>query len=181
MKKSFYFVTFSPVLKHCSRICFFVVTLSSTDCLSHLQVLNPLYLLATLLGTIARPSFSFRTAIILCGTDSTRCWKHSSDILVHFDTTVSHIYRRLFGCTSMMRFNHFPKVLCWIVIWWLWGPFECSEFTGMFNHFELMWFLWYDVLPCWRKPPVDGYKWISNNTGVSCGVLTMLSWGEIIH
>lgn len=102
MKKSFYFVTFSPVLKHCSRICFFVVTLSSTDCLSHLQVLNPLYwneewtiyLLATLLGTIARPPFSFRTAIILCGTDSTRCWKHSSDILVHFDTTVSHIYRR---------------------------------------------------------------------------------------
>lgn len=117
MKKSFYFVTFSPVLKHCSRISFFVVTLSSTDCLSHLQVLNPLYwneewtiyLLATLLGTIARPPFSFRTAIILCGTDSTRCWKHSSDILVHFDMTVSHIYRRFFWLHIHDEVQSLPK------------------------------------------------------------------------
>ncbi len=29
--------------------------------------------------------FAFRTALIICGIDSTKCWKHSSEIL-----TASH-------------------------------------------------------------------------------------------
>jgi len=45
--------------------------------------------------------FAFRTALILHSIDSTRCWKHSSEILVHIDMTESHSC-----CTSMMRISH---------------------------------------------------------------------------
>ncbi len=43
----------------------------------------------------------FRT-LILHGIDSTRCCKHSSEILVHIDTIASHSCCRFVGCTSMM-------------------------------------------------------------------------------
>ena len=39
---------------------------------------------------LAGQPFAFRTALILHGSDSTRCWKHSSDILVHIDMIASH-------------------------------------------------------------------------------------------
>ncbi len=65
--------------------------------------------LATLLGTPCkyrvRPPFAFRTALILCGIDSTRCWKHSSEILVHIDMIASRSCCRFVGCTSMMRIS----------------------------------------------------------------------------
>ncbi len=51
------------------------------------------------------PPFSFRTALILHGIDSTRCWKHSSEILVHIDMIASRSCCRFVGCTSMMRFS----------------------------------------------------------------------------
>ncbi len=50
--------------------------------------------------------FAFRTALILCGIDSTRCWKHSSDILVHIVMIASHSFCRFVSCTSMMRISH---------------------------------------------------------------------------
>ncbi len=37
-----------------------------------------------------------------CGIDSTRCWKHSSEILVHIDVIASRSCCRFVGCTSMM-------------------------------------------------------------------------------
>ncbi len=46
--------------------------------------------------------FAFRTALILHGIDSTRCWKNSSEILVHIDMIASHSCCRFVGCTSMM-------------------------------------------------------------------------------
>ncbi len=48
------------------------------------------------------PPFAFRTALILRGIDSTRCWKHSSEILVHIDMIASRSCCRFVGCTSMM-------------------------------------------------------------------------------
>ncbi len=46
--------------------------------------------------------FVFRTALILRGIDSTRCWKHSSEILVHIVMIASHSCCRFVVCTSMM-------------------------------------------------------------------------------
>jgi len=48
------------------------------------------------------PHFAFRTALILCDIDSTRCWKHSSEILVHIAILASHSFCGFLGCTSMM-------------------------------------------------------------------------------
>ena len=45
---------------------------------------------------------SSQTALILRGILSTRCWKHSSEVLVHIDMTASHSCCRCVGCTSMM-------------------------------------------------------------------------------
>ncbi len=47
---------------------------------------------------------SIWTALILRGTDS-RCWKHSSEILVHIGMIASHSCCRFVGCTSMMRIS----------------------------------------------------------------------------
>ncbi len=47
------------------------------------------------------PTFAFRTALILCGIDSTMCWKHSSEILVDIDAVAA----KFVGCTSMMRIS----------------------------------------------------------------------------
>ncbi len=62
--------------------------------------------LATLLDTPCLyrvgPTFSFRTALILHGIDSTRYWKHSSEILVHIDMIASSSCCRFVGCTFMM-------------------------------------------------------------------------------
>ncbi len=46
--------------------------------------------------------FVFRSVLILRGIDSTRCWKHSSEILVHIVMIASHSCCRFVVCTSMM-------------------------------------------------------------------------------
>ncbi len=48
------------------------------------------------------PPFVFRTALILRGIDSTRCWKHCSEILVHIVMIASRSCCRFVVCTSMM-------------------------------------------------------------------------------
>ncbi len=48
------------------------------------------------------PLFAFRTALILRGIDSTRCWNHSSEILVHIDMIASRSCCRFVVCTFMM-------------------------------------------------------------------------------
>ncbi len=60
----------------------------------------PIYLVH--LGTPGWTPFAFWTALILCGIDSTRCWKLSSEILVHIDLIASRSCCRFIGCTSMM-------------------------------------------------------------------------------
>lgn len=61
------------------------------------------------------PHLAFRTAFILHGNDSTRCWTHSWDFIPYWrDGTVQslHICQRY-----------------WNEIWWLWSPFQYSEWT----------------------------------------------------
>ncbi len=71
--------------------------------------------------------FAFRTALSLRGIDSTRFWKHSSEILVHINMIASRSCCRFVGLhihDANLPFHHIPKVLYWIEIWWLWRPFE---------------------------------------------------------
>ncbi len=98
--------------------------------------------------------FVFRTVLILCGIDSTRCWKHSSEMLVHIVMIASRSCCRFVGCTSMMWISrsttsqscsiglrsgdcggHLSKVNS------LW----CSR-----NKSEMIWALWHDALSCWK-------------------------------
>ncbi len=110
--------------------------------------------LATLLGTPCYyrvgPHFAFKTALILRGIDSTRCWKHSSYNLDNIDMIASHSCCRFGGCTSMMRISrsttsqrcsiglksgdcggHLSKV----------NSLSCSR-----NQSEMIWALWHGAL-----------------------------------
>ncbi len=98
--------------------------------------------------------FAFRTALILRGIDSTRFWKHSSEILVHIDMIASRSCCRFVGFTSMMRISrsttsqrcsiglqsddrggHLSKV----------NSLSCSR-----NQSEIIWALWHGALSCWK-------------------------------
>ncbi len=100
------------------------------------------------------PTFAFRTALILRGIDSTRCWKHSSMMLVNIDTIASCSCCRFVGCTSIMWISrsttsrrcsiglrsgdcggHLSKV----------NSLSCSR-----NQSEMMWALWHGALSCWK-------------------------------
>ncbi len=82
------------------RTCFSNISLFKSDINTHW----PLYWVH-LTSTRLDPPFAFRTALILCGIDLTRCWKHSSEILVHIYMIASRSYCRFVGCTSMMRIS----------------------------------------------------------------------------
>ncbi len=70
--------------------------------------MTDIHSLATLLGTPCLyqvgPTFAFRTAIIIRVVDSTRCWKHSSEILVHIDMIASR------SCCSIQRTVYYRKL-----------------------------------------------------------------------
>ncbi len=67
-------------------------------------------------------------------TDSTWCWKHSSDISLHIYMTASRSCCRFVGCTSMMWISRsFTSQRCSTEIWTLWRPFEFSELHVMFK------------------------------------------------
>ncbi len=108
----------------------------------------PLYLVH-LLGPGWTP-FVFRTALILRGIDSTRCWKHCSEMLVHIVMIASHSCCRFVVCTSMMWISrsttsqrcsiglrsgdcggHLSKV----------NSLSCSR-----NQSEMIWALWHGAL-----------------------------------
>ncbi len=65
--------------------------------------------LATLLVHLAStgldPLLPSELPLILCGIDSTRCWKYSSEILVHIDMIASRCCCIFVGCTSIMRIS----------------------------------------------------------------------------
>ncbi len=96
----------------------------------------------------------FLQNLILRGIDSTRCWKHSSEILVHIVMIASRSCCRFVGCTSMMWISrsttsqrcsiglrsgdcggHLSKV----------NSLSCSR-----NQSEMIWSLWHDALSCWK-------------------------------
>ncbi len=98
--------------------------------------------------------FAFRTALIFHVIDSKRCWKHSSEILVHIDMIASRSCCRFVDCTSMMRISrsttsqrcsiglisgdcggHLSKV----------NSFSCSR-----NQSEMIWALLHGALSCWK-------------------------------
>ncbi len=68
-------------------------------------------------NVFALSPFSFRTALILRGIDSTRCWKHSSEILVHIDMIASHSCCRFVGYTSMMWISRSPHPKAALLDW----------------------------------------------------------------
>ncbi len=88
------------------------------------------------------------------GIDSTRCWKHCSEILIHIDLIASRSCCRFVGCTSMMWISrsttsqrcsiglrsgdcggHLSKV----------NSLSCSR-----NQSEMIWALWHGALSCWK-------------------------------
>lgn len=107
------------------------------------------------------PTAAFTTVGILHGVDSQRCWKHSSENLVHFDMIGSHTF-----CKSLLR--RIPKVLHWIWIWWLWRPCEYSELNVMLKEQvgDDSRFGTGSVTLCFVV--MKGMDVVSNNTQVGC-------------
>ncbi len=70
--------------------------------------------------------FAFRTALILRGIDSTRCWKHSSGFCPYWHDNITQLLQicRLHIHDVNLPFHHITKMLYWIEIWWLWRSFE---------------------------------------------------------
>ncbi len=123
--------------------------------------------------------FSFRTALILCCIDSSRCWKHSSEILVLIDMIASRSYCRFVGCSSMMWISrsttsqmcsiglrsgdcggHLSKV----------NSLSCSR-----NQSEMIWALWRCIILLEVHQKMvhcshEGMDMVSNNTQVGCGI-----------
>ncbi len=138
--------------------------------------------LATLLGTSCYrvgPAFVFRTALILRGINSTRCWKHSSEILVHIDMIASHSCCRFVVCTSMMWISRSStSQRCSIGL----RSGDCGEHLSKVNSLscsrnqsEMIWALWHAALSCWKYQKMvhcshKGMDMVSNNTRVDCGV-----------
>ncbi len=110
--------------------------------------------------------FSFRTVLILRGIDSTRCWKHYSEILVHIVMIASRSCCRFVVCTSMMWISrsttsqrcsiglrsgdcggHFSKV----------NSLSCSR-----NQSEMIWALCIILLEVsedWYTVVIKGWTW----------------------
>lgn len=77
------------------------------------------------------PPFGFRAASTPCGIDSTSCWKSSSEILAHIDTTASHtadLSATCPWCESPLRSL------------WLWKSVEDSDLNAMFK--KPVWLIW---------------------------------------
>jgi len=98
------------------------------------------------------PPFAFRTALILCGIDSTRCWNHSLEMLAHIDRIASCSWWRFVGwisgaqssrsttsqrCSIGLRFGecggHFSTV---------------NSLSWSTNQFEMIRVLWHGSLFC---------------------------------
>jgi len=100
------------------------------------------------------PPFAFRTALILHGIDSTRCWKHSLEMLAHIDGIASCIWWRFVGCTSRGRSSRSTtSQRCSIGL----RSGDCgghfstvNSLSGSRNQFEIIRALWHGALSCWK-------------------------------
>ncbi len=137
-----------------SALCIYIYIYIHTHTHTHTHTHWPLYLVH-LVGTGVGPPFAFRAALILRVVDLTRCWKHSSEILVYIiDVIASRSCCRFVGCTSRMRISrsttsqkcsirlrsgncggHLSKV----------NSLSCSR-----NQSEMLWALWHGALSCWK-------------------------------
>ncbi len=127
------------------------------------------------------PRFSFRTVLILRGIDSTRCWKHSSDVLLHIVMIASHSCCRFVGCTSMMWISRSTtSQRCSIGL----RSGGCGGYLSKVNSLscsrnqsEMIWALWHGALSCWKYIR----RWythkshkemdvVRNNTQEDCGI-----------
>ncbi len=146
-------------------------------------VTSKIHSLATLLGTPCMyrvgPPFAFRTALILCGIDSTMFWKHSSEILVHIDMIASRSCCRFVGCTSMMQISCSPHpkgaLLYWDLvtveaIWVKWT--HCHVQETSLRWFELCDMVHYPAGSSHQKMYCShkGMVMVSNNTQVGGGL-----------
>ncbi len=98
--------------------------------------------------------FAFRTALILRDIDSTRCWKHSSEILVHIDMIASRSCCRFDGCTSMMWISRSTTSQRWSIGLRSgdWGGHlsKVNSLSCSRNQSEMIWALWHGALSCWK-------------------------------
>ncbi len=153
----------SRTLNCCWQIYIYIYIHTHTHTYTYTYVHTHIYIyIYTLTGSFIRYTllvpgwtpFAFRTALILRGIDSTRCWKHSSEILVHIDMIESRSCCRFVGFTSMMRISrsttsqmcslglrsderggHLSKV----------NSLSCSR-----NQSEMIWALWHGALSFWK-------------------------------
>lgn len=93
------------------HLCCNTVSLKGKSCSILADLLSPAYLWVT-------PDLymGWKTALIVRGTDSIRCWKHSSEF-----TQLLYIHN------ANLSFQHILKILYWIEIGWLWRLFEYNE------------------------------------------------------
>ncbi len=102
------------------------VTLQMSSMLLFVNLMSLLNKIYTLTGHFIRYTllvpgwtpFCLQNCLIFHGIDSIRCWKHSSEILVHIDMIATQLLQicRLHIHDAISRStNH--KVLYWIEIW----------------------------------------------------------------
>ncbi len=87
-----------------SHAAFMASTDTSDLVLYDLHTLTDHFIRYTLL-VLGWTPFCLQNCLIIRGIDSTRCWKHSSKILVHIDMISSRSCCRFVGCTSMIRIS----------------------------------------------------------------------------
>ncbi len=117
--------------------------------------------------------FFLQNCLNLRGIDSTRCWKHCSEILVHIDMIASHSCCRFVGCTSMMRISaeiethqtrqRFPNLILSNLGDPVWIVFPCPVLIWQERHPGV-------VFCCW-SPSASGFdvlcvqRWYSADLG----------------
>jgi len=94
---------------------------------------------------------------LICGIDSTRCWKHSLEMLAHIDRIASCNWLRFVGCSSRAWSSRSTtSQRCSIG----WRSGDCgghfstvNSLSCSRNQFEMIRDLWHGALCCWK----DGY------------------------
>ncbi len=85
-------------------------------------------------------TFAFRTALILRGIDSTMCWKHSSEMLVHIDRIASHSCCRFSDCESPVPPHPKGALLDWnlVTVEAVWVKWIYNNCSSVFQSYALL-------------------------------------------
>ncbi len=94
------------------------------------------------------------TYLILHSIDSTRCWKHSSEVLLHIDMIALRSCYRFVCCTCMMQISRSTtSQRCSIGLRSgdCGGPLSnVNSLSCSWNQSEMIWALWRGALSCWK-------------------------------